>query len=224
MQPMPAMMKEMTIAGPACWAAATPVSTKMPVPMMPPIPKAISAGMPRARTRCLPAASSWYSETGLIANKPGFFMQCSARCRCEVHSTRRRTMQAIRSAQSGGSEPPGGSDAAQFLRYVWGECLDHCVVHLGRAGDDVRAELIGGAIEHAHAPAGLLDQQRAGCGIPGLESQLPETIDAAGRDIGEIQRGGAGPADARGQCRQRAEHREVMVDVWIVVAKRKAGG
>ena len=54
MQPIPAMMKEMTIAGPACWAAARPVSTKMPVPMMPPMPKAISAGIPSARTSCLP--------------------------------------------------------------------------------------------------------------------------------------------------------------------------
>ena len=53
MQPMPAMTKEMTMAGPACCAAARPVSTKMPVPMMPPMPKAISDGMPRARTRRL---------------------------------------------------------------------------------------------------------------------------------------------------------------------------
>ena len=50
MQPMPAMMKEMTMAGPACCAAASPVSTKMPVPMMPPMPNAISDGMPSART------------------------------------------------------------------------------------------------------------------------------------------------------------------------------
>ena len=50
MQPMPAMMKEMTMAGPACCAAARPVSTKMPVPMMPPMPNAIREGMPSART------------------------------------------------------------------------------------------------------------------------------------------------------------------------------
>ena len=43
---MPAMMNESTIAGPACWAAARPVSTKMPVPMMPPMPIAVSATGP----------------------------------------------------------------------------------------------------------------------------------------------------------------------------------
>ncbi len=58
MQPVPAITKEITIAGPACCAAASPVSTKMPVPMIPPIPKAISDGMPRARNRVLLAASS----------------------------------------------------------------------------------------------------------------------------------------------------------------------
>jgi hypothetical protein len=58
MQPMPAMMKEITIAGPACCAAARPVSTKIPVPMIPPIPNAISDGMPSARNSDLPAASS----------------------------------------------------------------------------------------------------------------------------------------------------------------------
>ncbi len=41
------------MAGPACWAAASPVSTNMPVPMIPPMPKAISDGMPSARFRLL---------------------------------------------------------------------------------------------------------------------------------------------------------------------------
>ena len=37
------------MAGPACWAAARPVSTKMPVPMMPPMPMAMSAPGPSER-------------------------------------------------------------------------------------------------------------------------------------------------------------------------------
>ena len=58
MQPMPAMMKEMTMAGPAWVAAATPVSTNMPVPMIAPMPNATSEGTPSARTKRLSRASS----------------------------------------------------------------------------------------------------------------------------------------------------------------------
>ena len=59
--------------------------------------------------------------------------------------------------------------------------------------------LVLGAAERADAAAGLLDQQRAGGGIPGLEPDLPEAIDAAGGDIGQIERRGARAADAGGQ-------------------------
>ena len=45
------------MAGPACCAAARPVSTNMPVPMMPPMPKAMSEGMPSARFKPLSDAS-----------------------------------------------------------------------------------------------------------------------------------------------------------------------
>src|SRR5208337_2460541 len=79
MQPMPAMTKEMMMAGPACSAAATPVSTKMPVPMMPPMPNAISAGMPSARTNPSEEASFLYSAIGLVANIPLKCMSCTER-------------------------------------------------------------------------------------------------------------------------------------------------
>ena len=59
MQPIPAMMNEITMAGPAWVAAATPVSTKMPVPMIPPMPKAMSEGMPSARFKPSWEASRW---------------------------------------------------------------------------------------------------------------------------------------------------------------------
>ena len=39
---MPAMMNDSTSAGPAWLAAAVPVSTKMPVPMMAPMPSITS--------------------------------------------------------------------------------------------------------------------------------------------------------------------------------------
>ncbi len=49
MHPMPAMTNESTIAGPANWAAAVPVNTKMPAPIIAPIPRVIKFTGPSAR-------------------------------------------------------------------------------------------------------------------------------------------------------------------------------
>jgi hypothetical protein len=43
------MMNEIMIAGPAHWAAALPVSTKMPVPMMQPMPSRTRFSAPSER-------------------------------------------------------------------------------------------------------------------------------------------------------------------------------
>src|SRR5688572_32180124 len=48
---MPATMNASTIAGPAYCAAALPVSTKMPVPMIAPMPSATRLTDPRVRLR-----------------------------------------------------------------------------------------------------------------------------------------------------------------------------
>ena len=54
---MPASTNESTMAGPAYKAAAAPVSTKMPVPMMAPIPSVIRLIGPSARLRqCSPVS------------------------------------------------------------------------------------------------------------------------------------------------------------------------
>ena len=67
-------------------------------------------------------------------------------------------------------------------------------------------------VERADAAAGLGDQQRAGRGVPGVEADLPEAVDAAGGHVGEVERGGAGAADAGGLLHHRLEHRQVLVD------------
>ncbi|MNX82447.1 hypothetical protein D3C86_1141770 [compost metagenome] len=58
---MPAKMKERMIPGPAHLAAAVPVMTKMPVPMIAPMPSAVKSRAPRTRLR----PESWNSPTGL---------------------------------------------------------------------------------------------------------------------------------------------------------------
>src|SRR4029079_11251253 len=59
------MRKEISTAGPAKFAAALPVSTKMPEPMMQPTPKNTRCHAPRLRLRSCTAASRWTSPYGL---------------------------------------------------------------------------------------------------------------------------------------------------------------
>ncbi len=71
---MPATMKEKTTPGPAYWAAAAPVSTKMPVPMIAPMPSEIRLSGPSARFRlCSPV-----SLASLMMVPMGFFAQIFA--------------------------------------------------------------------------------------------------------------------------------------------------
>src|SRR3954471_8043026 len=65
-------MYESMIAGPAYCAAAAPVRTKMPAPMMAPIPNVTRFTGPKARFRlCSPTslASRISMSRGLVANK-----------------------------------------------------------------------------------------------------------------------------------------------------------
>src|SRR3954449_4054786 len=57
-------------AGPAVFLAASPVATKMPAPMMPPIPMAVRDTGPRTRLRCSPVASVWARASGFLRSSP----------------------------------------------------------------------------------------------------------------------------------------------------------
>jgi len=66
---MPATTKDSMMAGPA-WAAATwPVRTKMPAPMMAPMPRLIRLMGPRDRFSSLLAASFWIWDTDFLRNR-----------------------------------------------------------------------------------------------------------------------------------------------------------
>src|SRR5688572_24983363 len=70
---IPATTIDSTTAGPACAAAAWPVSTKMPVPMMAPIPRSVRSTGPSTRL------SGWARSTGsigLVANSD-IGLQCA---------------------------------------------------------------------------------------------------------------------------------------------------
>ena len=66
---MPATIIDSTTAGPACAAAAWPVSTKMPVPMMAPMPSRVrSTGAEHALQRLVARSRSRWTQMGLVAN------------------------------------------------------------------------------------------------------------------------------------------------------------
>ena len=87
---------------------------------------------------------------------------------------------------------------AQCLRQMRRNGFDQRIEYARRAGDDVAVLFVFPAIERAHQSTGFADQQRAGSGVPGLEPDLPEPVDATGRHIGQVQRRGAGTAQPCG--------------------------
>src|SRR6185503_16309518 len=69
MQAMPANTNDSISAGPVLSCAATPVRTKIPVPMIAPTPRLVSATGPRTRrSRCSPAISFIRVSYDLVAN------------------------------------------------------------------------------------------------------------------------------------------------------------
>src|SRR6266581_239390 len=68
MQAMPDITNDSIRAGPVLSWAATPVRTKMPVPMMAPTPRLVSAAGPSTRrSRCSPAISFMSVSYDLVA-------------------------------------------------------------------------------------------------------------------------------------------------------------
>jgi hypothetical protein len=66
----PASTNEITIAGPDS-AIASPMITKIPVPMIAPIPRAVRSSAPTERLRRVPSAVSRSCSVGFVANGPG---------------------------------------------------------------------------------------------------------------------------------------------------------
>src|SRR4030095_4493529 len=147
MQPMPAMMNDRTMAGRACWAAASPVSTKMPVPMMPPMPIAVSATGPsdlRSSPFSPSAARSW---TDFTASR--FFSMVLVAPRLTLRGAALRGTLAQIEFRS----------IPQARRHVRRQQLQQRRIDLGRADDDVAVLLVFAAVQPADHAAGFGDQQ-----------------------------------------------------------------
>src|SRR5690606_31414831 len=90
---------------------------------------------------------------------------------------------------------------------------EQVAVHRRAPGEHVAAlQVPAAAVEVAHHPARLLDQESAGCDVPGGETELEEAVVDPGRGVGEVERGGAAAADRPGPEQRLAEDPEVEVE------------
>src|SRR5690242_9998589 len=73
------------------------------------------------------------------------------------------------------------------------------------------------AIEVGDDATGLTDEENAGGDVPWREGHLPEGLEAAAGDVGEVERGGAGAANA---CRVKHDTREqLQISVRVRIAR-----
>src|SRR5260370_26319534 len=90
-----------------------------------------------------------------------------------------------------------------------------------RCEDDKAAEMVRISREIGDFPASFLDEQDSGRGVPLLEAEFPEAVEAARGDRGEIERGGAIAAHAVGALREVAV--VLKIRARFAVAHRETG-
>src|SRR3984957_1487028 len=220
MQPKPAKMKDSASAGPAFWAAATPVSTKIPVPMTPPIPSSVSWVAVSARRSSLPEASCACSSSmdfvasSCDAMKPPVFV------RGTLH---KHPGESEARAVRGAPVASLASGLAQLRWHVRRDQTQELCVNLRRARHDMTRLLVVAAGERADAAAGFLDEECAGRRVPGRKPDLPERINASRGHVGEVERRGARATHPGGLLGHRAQHAHVGIEVFHVGAIGEAG-
>src|SRR5207237_8077690 len=157
-------------AGPAWLAAATPVSTNMPVPMMPPMPSSVSCVAVSARRSWLPVDScSCSSAMDLVARscramEPPSFREDSTQAMRGKRASTRARVSATRCRARARFCRPCVLRRAQLLGHVRCEQLHERCVYLGTAGEDVALVAVLGAAESVDAPGGLCVGQCPGGG------------------------------------------------------------
>src|SRR5688572_9891934 len=78
------------------------------------------------------------------------------------------------------------------------------------------------AAEVAHPATRFRDEEVARRRVPRREADLPESVEPAGCNIGEVERSRSGPAHARGRTHDALEHAEVGPEPAAVLAEWKA--
>src|SRR5690606_4232454 len=112
------------------------------------------------------------------------------------------------------------------LQQLFGEAAeqrDELREYLRIASQDVAlVQIVGVAGKGADDAACFGDQQRTGSDVPWLQAFLEEAVEAAGGNVGEVERGRTRAAQAGAALRHELEHLQVFVDV-VAGAEREAG-
>src|SRR5690606_25074477 len=159
----------------------------------------------------------------------------SISCRCSWPPARRTARRAARSiprkswrrrSRRFASTDAGADFCGDWLLALQadrGNQLDEGGEYLRVAGDDPLPEqVVRVAFEIPHQAAGLAHDQAAGGDVPGLESDLEESVVAAAACVAKVERGGAGPAHRGRALDQDPEQPQVVVEI-VEAALRKAG-
>ena len=80
----------------------------------------------------------------------------------------------------------------------------------------------GPAVDGGHGPTGLLDEEGAGGDVPQRQVELPEAVERALGDEGEIERRGAGAADAVRATEERVPIAQVLRRVALAIVREPA--
>src|SRR5882724_11271112 len=83
-------------------------------------------------------------------------------------------------------------------------------------------ELKGSPTEITHRSARFFYQQHAGCGIPGIQIELPESIKPAASDIAEIERRRTRTPDSMTTQRDLVIEEDVRILVPLVAGKPRS--
>lgn len=112
----------------------------------------------------------------------------------------------------------------QGFRQLFADLAQHLFQDARVGHDDVAGVLVVVTTDEVGDDGtGLFGQQLTGSGVPGLEADFPETVDATGSHIGQIQRGGAGTTDVGTLDEHALEHLQVRLDV-VLLLERETGG
>src|SRR5215471_8369428 len=89
-------------------------------------------------------------------------------------------------------------------------------MHRGVARDETRVlNGHGTAGEIRHDAAGLPDEENASRDVPRGEPDLPERVEPTARDARQIERGGAGAANAARLLHHARQHLQILNDVLV---------
>src|SRR5579871_3263111 len=141
------------------------------------------------------ASMSILMSPAICACRPGS-MQAGDRAQALEHNGNTNSHPGCRAFRSGG--PQASADPTQkFKQFAMHDFV--------AAADRACLKIVRLAVGAGDEAAGLADQKLPSRNVPGIEAALPKSVETAGGDVGEIERGATHPADVDDLTHHRAK-------------------